>query len=81
MIWRGVAVGLVLVMMGVWTLGPLGFRELWRDVACGGPACDPMRAEAAAGSDLLVLAWVVGMVVGAAPLLVLARYRRTAGPL
>lgn len=58
----------LLAAMGAWTLATLGFRELWKDVGCGGPVCDQMRADAAAGRHLLVIAWVVGMIVGA-PLL------------
>jgi len=75
---RGVAIAIVAGMMGLWTLATLGFRAIWADVACGGPVCDQMRADAAAGRNLLLIAWLVGMVIGATLLFVLARRRRTA---
>jgi hypothetical protein len=76
--WRGVAIAIVVALMSIWTLATLGFRAIWADVACGGPVCDQMRADAAAGRNLLLIAWLVGMVVGATLLLILARRRKTA---
>lgn len=75
---REFAALLVLAAIGLWTLVTLGFRALWADVACGGPACDRMREEAAAGRDLLLVAWAFGIVVAAALLIALWRRRRSA---
>lgn len=72
-----VAVGVV-AALALWSVATLGFRAIWADVACGGAICDQMRADVAAGRHLLVIAWAIGMVVGAAVLLVLWRYRRSA---
>jgi hypothetical protein len=78
MTWRGVAIATVATLMGFWTLATLGFRAIWADVACGGPVCDQMRAGAAAGRNFLLMAWLVGMVIGATLLFFLARRRKTA---
>lgn len=66
---------MIVTAMVLWIGVTLGLWAILMDPACGGAACDQMRAEAAVIRASLLVAWVVGIVVGGVTLILL--WRRT----